>query len=187
MTQSTFIYLRLLVKGVILHITTLWELIGQEAGGISIDSMLKYEATEINNSPTWESCLSCGSQWHFGHMTRRFAGNSWWVLHSWLIEDLFRQFPRLTNWNFYEKPDSFIWNKRSNIPFNSSFESVQNWCNFELEVVTTTGQYNRMYWFVHRLWAAQRDPYLCRAANMCCRTCVVVRQMQSNPIQGPTS
>ena len=89
-----------------------------------------------------------------------------------------RQFPRLSYWNFYEKPGSSIWYKWSSIPYNSSLESVHNWCNFEL---SSSHNWTIQYLFVHKLCAAVRDPYLYRT-NMSCRTCVVVKEMQSNPI-----
>ena len=67
------------------------------------------------------------------------------------------------------------------IPSNSSFESIFNWCNPELEVVPTIEWYNQTQLFVQWSDPTMTEIYLCGAANISWRTCVFAKQMQYNP------
>ena len=93
-----------------------------------------------------------------------------WTLHRWLLHDNLWDHPRgLHDKSFWKKTDSFIWY----IQYNSLFKSVTNWQNSQLELIPTATAPD----FVYRIWAAMRDPYLWRTANMSWRMCVVVKQM----------
>ena len=78
-----------------------------------------------------------------------------------------RQLPRLALWNSCEKQVSSIW-----------YDVIQ-----KRQLAPRRGQYDQTWVIVYRMKATLRHIYLCRTANMSWRTCVVVNQIQSNPIQ----
>ena len=61
------------------------------------------------------------------------------------LKTVFEKIPTTRDRDFPKMLDFPVWYERSNTIGNSSVEPAHNWCNSELNLVPTTGQYNRTY------------------------------------------
>ena len=128
--------------------------------------------------PLWSDT----DRWPYAPGVCSVTGKSWWILHSWLIEYSFCD----SSWDLHNwipaKSGILLSNSQTiyTIPYWN-----QPWTDtvFKLELVPRQAQFNQAWLVFERLKANVRDIYFCRTADMSWRTCVVVIQMQSNPIQ----
>ena len=110
------------------------------------------------------------------------ATKSWWVLYSWLIEDPLWDDPGGIHNRISERSWILLSDMNGQISNTTLYQISHQLTTFSIWI-------NPHYWtppleFVYSAWVAMGEPYLWRTANMSWRTCVVVKQMQSNPNPG---
>ena len=139
--------------------------------------------------PRTTNCLPAlwpdSDNWAYTSGMYSVATKSWWVRHSWLIEDPLWDDPRGLHIKFLREAGFYylIW---------MAIYPIQLFIQISHQLTTLSSWINPHYWTpplesVYRALAAMGEPYLWRKANMSRRACVVVKQIQANPNSGPTT
>ena len=143
----------------------------------------KTTKSHILSRGTPTACQHCGQTPKIKHILLEYtvlqqSRDEYYTVDS--LRTLFETIPEACTVEFLRKGGFYylIW---------MAIYPTQLFIQISQQLTTLSSWINPQYWtpslgFVYRMYVAMGEPYLRRTANMSRRTCVVVKQIQSNPI-----